>query len=45
MNKKLNKKINNKLNFKENNFLKKKYFFFNSSFGKNLQINQINYYI
>lgn len=43
-NKKLNKKINNKLNFKENNFLKKKYFFFNSSFGKNLQINQINYY-
>jgi len=44
MNKKLNKKINNKLNFKENNFLKKKYFFFNSSFGKNLQINQINYY-
>jgi hypothetical protein len=44
MNKKLNKKINNKLNFKENNFLKKKYFFFNSSFRKNLQINQINYY-
>jgi hypothetical protein len=44
MSTKLNKKITNKLNFKENNFLKKKYFFFNSNFKKNLQINQINYY-
>jgi hypothetical protein len=44
MSTKLNKKITNKLNFKENNFLKKKYFFFNSNFKKNLQISQINYY-
>ena len=34
MNKKLNKKITNKLNFKENNFLKKKYFFFNLNLKK-----------
>ena len=44
MNKKLNKKITNKLNFKENNFLKKKYFFLNSNLKKNLKMNQINYY-
>jgi hypothetical protein len=44
MNKKLNKKITNKLNFKENNFLKKKYFFFNLNLKKNLKMNQINYY-
>jgi len=44
MNKKLNKKITNKLNFEENNFLKKKYFFFNLNLKKNLKMNQINYY-
>jgi hypothetical protein len=44
MNKKFNKKITNKLNFKENNFLKKKYFFLNSNLKKNLKMNQINYY-
>lgn len=33
-----------KLNFKENNFLKKKYFFFKMNFKKNFQIIKINYY-
>jgi len=44
MNKKFNKKLINKLNFKENNFLKKRYFFFNLNLKKNLKMNPINYY-
>ena len=39
-----NKKLINKLNFKENNFLKKRYFFFNLNLKKNLKMNPINYY-
>lgn len=45
----INTKINTtktikKLNFKENNFLKKKYFFFKANLKKNFQIIKINYY-
>ena len=45
INKKSNKKIiKKKLNLKENSFLKKKHFFFDSTLKKNLETTQISYY-
>ena len=44
INTKNNTKLIKKWNFKENNFLKKKYFFFKANLKKNFQIIKISYY-